>query len=172
MLFLRWLFGATDLRGPLSVYVNPLLAVNPSRSHCNVFAEIQNSQWFDVSKFALREAISHYVLVDLLSVYGVSRASVLAAHQTISFWLGDHTCFKLCLQEGPSLPWLQRDSGQQAKPRGGILNLCLWSQWALLMCVCIKPFSHYYTHSTDPSDIPIIFPHASTPVVLPLSHRM
>lgn len=85
MLVLWWLFGATDLRGPLSVYVSPLLGVNPSRSQCNVFAEIQKSQWFDVSKFALREAISHHVLVGLLSVYGVSRVSVLTTHQSMSF---------------------------------------------------------------------------------------
>lgn len=51
-------------------------AVNPSRSQCNVFAEIWDSLWFDVGKFALKEAISQHVLVDLLSAYDVSRISV------------------------------------------------------------------------------------------------
>ena len=85
MLFLRWLFDASDLRGPLSVYVNPRLTVNPSGSQCNMFAEIWDSQWFDVGKFALKEAISQHVLVDLLSVYDVSKTSVLTAHQSMSF---------------------------------------------------------------------------------------
>lgn len=43
MLFLRWLFDASDLRGPLSVRINPLLEVNPSRGQYNVFAEIWDS---------------------------------------------------------------------------------------------------------------------------------
>jgi len=85
MLFLRWLFDASDLRGPLSVYVNPLLTVNPSRSQHNVFAEIWDSRWFDVGKFALKEAISWHVLVGLLSGYDVFRTSVLTAHQSVSF---------------------------------------------------------------------------------------
>lgn len=51
-------------------------AVNPSRSQRNVFAEVWDSLWFDVGKFALKEAISQHVLVDLLSAYDVSRISV------------------------------------------------------------------------------------------------
>lgn len=43
MLFLRWLFDASDLRGLLSVHINPLLEVNPSRGQYNVFAEIWDS---------------------------------------------------------------------------------------------------------------------------------
>lgn len=104
MLVLRWVFDASDQRGPPGICVKPWLAVNPSRSQCSVFAEFRDSWWFDAGKFALKEAISQHVLVDLLSVY-VSRRSALTAHQlTISFWLQDHTCLKLWLQEGPSLP--------------------------------------------------------------------
>lgn len=51
-------------------------AVNPSRSQRNVFAEIWDSLWFDVGKFALKEAFSQHVLVDLMSAYDVSRISV------------------------------------------------------------------------------------------------
>lgn len=64
-----------------------LLAVNPSRSQHNVFAEIWDSQWFDVGKFALKEAISQHVLKDLLSAYDVSRTSVQTAHQSKLHWL-------------------------------------------------------------------------------------
>lgn len=85
MLVLRWLLDASDLRGPLSVDVNPWFTVNPSGSQHNVFAEIWDSQWFDAGKFALSEAISQHVLEDLLSVYDVSRTSVLTAHQSMSF---------------------------------------------------------------------------------------
>lgn len=42
-----------------------------------------------------------------------------------------------------------------------------------ISCVVrIKPCSHYYPHSVEPSDILTIFPDASTPVVLPLSCRI
>lgn len=85
MLVLRWVFDASDQRGPLSVYVKPWLAVNPSGSQCSVFAEIWDSWWFDAGKFALKEAISQHVLVDLLSVCDVSRRSALTAHQSVSF---------------------------------------------------------------------------------------
>lgn len=86
MWVLRWLFDASDLREPLSV--NPLLAVNPSRSQHNVFAEIWDFCWFDVGKFALKElkeAVSQHVLMGLLSVYDLSRTSVLTVHQSTSF---------------------------------------------------------------------------------------
>lgn len=55
------------------------------------------TQWFHVGKFALKEAISQHVLVDVLSVYDVSRTSVLTAHQFISF---NHQL----LAERPHLP--------------------------------------------------------------------
>lgn len=52
-----------------------------------MFAEIWDSQWFDVSEFALKEAISQHVLQDLLSAYDVSRTSVQTAHQSELHWL-------------------------------------------------------------------------------------
>lgn len=61
-----------------------LLAVNPSRSQHNVFAEIWDPQWFGVGKFALEEAISQHVLEDLLSAYDASRTSVQTAYQSMS----------------------------------------------------------------------------------------
>lgn len=61
-----------------------LLAVNPSRSQHNVFAEIWDPQWFGVGKFALEEAISQHVLEDLLSACDASRTSVQTAYQSMS----------------------------------------------------------------------------------------
>lgn len=101
---------------PLSVYVNPQLTVKPSGSQRNVFAKIWDSQWSDVGKFALKEAISQHVLVDLLSVSGVSRTSALTAHQSMSFnheLLAGRPHLPSAMPAGRSKPpWLQERSGQ------------------------------------------------------------
>lgn len=83
MVFLRWLFDANDLRGPLSVrqFMDHIISAEASV----MFAEVWNSWCFDVGKFALEEVISQHVLVDLLSVYGISRTRASISHQSVSF---------------------------------------------------------------------------------------